>query len=43
MATRGAPEPVESLSAGRKPATSWFERFWTRLLVPSSCPTIAAL
>jgi hypothetical protein len=43
MVTRGAPERVELFATGRKPATSTFDRFWTRLFVPSSCPTTAAL
>jgi hypothetical protein len=43
MATCGAPEPVELFTTGRKPATAWFDRFWVRLFVPSSCPTTAAL
>lgn len=43
MATRGASEPVELFATGRKPATAWLDRFWTRLFVASSCPTTAAL
>jgi hypothetical protein len=36
-------EAVELFATGRKPSTSWFDRCWTRLFVPSSCPTTAAL
>jgi hypothetical protein len=43
MMTSGAPERVELFATGRKPATSTFDRFWTQLFVPSSCPTTAAL
>jgi hypothetical protein len=43
MATRDGGEPIELFTTGRKPATSWFDRCWTRLFVPSSCPTTAAL
>jgi hypothetical protein len=43
IATRGNPEPVELFATTRKPATSWFDRFWTNLFVPSSRPTTAAL
>jgi hypothetical protein len=43
VATRGNPEPVELFANARKPATSWFDRFWTNLFVPASRPTTAAL
>lgn len=43
IATCSAPEPVELFTTGRKPATAWLDRFWTRLFVPVSCPTTAAL
>jgi hypothetical protein len=43
FATRGNPKAVELFATGRKPATSRFDRFWTNLFVPSSCPTTAAL
>lgn len=43
LATKANPEPVELFTTGRKPATGWLDRFWTRLFVPASCPTTAAL
>ncbi len=43
MVTRRTGEPVELFATGRKPAASWFDRFWTNLFVRSSCPTTAAL
>lgn len=43
LATQANPEPVELFTTGRKPATGWLDRLWTRLFVPTSCPTTAAL
>jgi hypothetical protein len=43
IAPGGTPDPVELFTTGRKPAADWLDRLWTRLFVPASCPTTAAL
>jgi len=43
VATKANPEPVLLFTTGRKPATGWLDRLWTRLFVSASCPTTAAL
>jgi hypothetical protein len=43
MVTSGAPERIELFATGHRRATSGYDRCWTNLFVPSSCPTTAAL